>query len=109
MKKKILGSIVLIAACWFVAFIIIEVNRELEWLGLAIFIGGIAYSGFNITKSLIQGVRESVFYNDKKRELAKQKAEQEILRCKNLLDVGALTQDEYDKKAKELKVIILQE
>jgi len=76
-KKKILGSIVLIAACWFVAFIIIEVNRELEWLGLAIFIGGIAYSGFNITKSLIQSVRESVFYND--------------------------------KKAKELKVIILQE
>ena len=45
--------------------------------------------------------------SEKKVTLKKKSATEEILNLKKLLDVGVITQEEFDKKAAELKKILL--
>jgi|TARA_B110000483_G_scaffold195084_1_gene232676 hypothetical protein len=45
--------------------------------------------------------------SEKKVTLKKKSATEEILNLKKLLDVGVITQEEFDKKATELKKILL--
>jgi len=108
MKKNIINRVIFGVICWVIGFAIVELNREFEWLALLIAFGGTGCASLSIIATLIKAFKESDLYNDKKKEINKKKAEQEILRCKNLLDAGVLTQDEFDKKANELKMVILQ-
>lgn len=109
MKKKIIRLVIAGAVCWLIGAAIAEVSRELEWLAFVIAFGGAGIAIFHIIDTLIGNLKESHFYNAKKTEINKKKAEHEILRCKTLLDAGVLTQDEFDKKANELKIVILQD
>jgi len=109
MKKKVICNILTVGVSWLAGFIIIEVNRELDWLGILIFVSGTGYAGFNLIAAAIAGFKASDLYNSKRKELAKKRAEQEVFRYKSLMDSGVLTQDEFDRKAKELKTVILQD
>lgn len=109
MKKKIISLVIAGAVCWAIGFAIVEISRELEWLALLIGFGGTGIAVFHIFSALIGGLKESDLYNDKKKEISRKKAEQEILRFKTLLDAGVLTQNEFDRKANELKTIILRD
>ncbi|WP_348826713.1 hypothetical protein [Halomonas sp. RT37] len=77
--------------------------------------GGMVYAVVASFLFLI-GVNLPSPFNDKaevgylhklKKNMVSKKARIELLECKKLLDAGAITQEEFDKKSEELKDLFL--
>ena len=108
MLKKIIVNIIIGGAMFWLGTIVIDF-LNIRDLGYFIVVAGIAYGilsvGFILYKQALPIANESIKKTISERE--KNKALEELIKYKNLLNEGILTEDEFAKKSQELKSKLL--